>query len=437
VSADPAATRARLDRLALAGDSHLRRCRFSAGERTRSVALALYDRQLGLHDRLLTADEFLQTGSVGGFQAAAMEDAARFLDRAESASLALIERPGVPSRFGSPWIHATAAASLIALLVALWLMKAGEDRHPGQTPLAAALPDEAALKRPDETAREPSSPRESAQANQTRRSPSERARGEQADRLPDRTMLADARADATNSGGATRAKPSEASSSSRGGSADGAAPDDEGSSDQEGDAPSRAANDSAGGQNEALGAQRERARDFSGAGAPEGAAGSLQTAAAQSGSRQASARSGSAANGQQQEGQQNAAASPGAQQSSQQGNQSGAQGESSNPGASSNTAQGKGQGDGRDAIKKSRGVASMILGVPVADEVRGLPNPGLVRTLQKKITPQAQAVAGADAQDRGVRTGALGDLEHPSLQPWMKDLVRDYFSQDSSPEGQP
>jgi hypothetical protein len=79
----------------------------------------------------------------------------------------------------------------------------------------------------------------------------------------------------------------------------------------------------------------------------------------------------------------------------------------------------------------------MILGVPVPDEVRGLPNPGLVRTLQKKITPQAQAVAGADAQDRGVRTGALGDLEHPSLQPWMKDLVRDYFSQDSSPEGQP
>jgi hypothetical protein len=439
VSDGTAAVRSSLDRLARSGERHLRKCRVAAVERTRSAALALYDRQLGLHDRLLTADEFLQSASGGGFEAAAMEDAARFLGQAESASLLRIERPEARSRFGSPWIYAGAGIALIALLVGLWLTKGIEDLDPEQNPIAAVLPGDVSPKQSEVATLESPAPRASAQTSPTRRSASERATGEQSDGLPDRGLLAAAQADdAANTGGATRARPSQASSSTSGGSADGAAPDDKGPSEQGADAPTRAANNSPGGQNDSANAQRQRAHDLSGANAPESSAtGALQTAAANGGSRQASARSGSEASGQQQDGPKSAAGSAGAQQSSQQANQSGAQGESSNPGASSTTSQGKGQGASRDALKKSRGVASMILGVPVPDEVRGLPNPGLVRTLQKKIAPQAQPVAAADAQDRGARTGALGNLEHPSLQPWMKDLVRDYFSQDSSPEGQP
>jgi hypothetical protein len=74
----------------------------------------------------------------------------------------------------------------------------------------------------------------------------------------------------------------------------------------------------------------------------------------------------------------------------------------------------------------------MILGVPVPDRVQGLPNPGLVRTVQKKTVPKEEQVVAAQAQSRGARTGEIGHIEHPLLRPWMKDLVRDYFSADST-----
>ena len=57
---------------------------------SRSRALAEADRQLGLSDRLVTADEFMRSGARTGFQQAAVEDASL---RSEAAASAALEAP--------------------------------------------------------------------------------------------------------------------------------------------------------------------------------------------------------------------------------------------------------------------------------------------------------------------------------------------------------
>ena len=50
--------------------------------------------------------------------------------------------------------------------------------------------------------------------------------------------------------------------------------------------------------------------------------------------------------------------------------------------------------------KKSRGVASLVLGVPIPDRVNGQPNKGRIRITQQRITPEAEQSDPVAAQDR-------------------------------------
>jgi hypothetical protein len=77
--------------------------------------------------------------------------------------------------------------------------------------------------------------------------------------------------------------------------------------------------------------------------------------------------------------------------------------------------------------KKSRGTASLVLGVPIPDRVKGQPNPGKTKITQERVQPKAEAQVSADAQNRQPRSSPSAALQRQDLEPWMRNLVRDYF----------
>lgn len=78
--------------------------------------------------------------------------------------------------------------------------------------------------------------------------------------------------------------------------------------------------------------------------------------------------------------------------------------------------------------KKSRGVASLVLGVPIPDHVKGQPNPGRTKITQERVQPRADTAAPIDAESRGERATPVGPFTRRTLAPWMRDVVRTYFS---------
>lgn len=82
---------------------------------------------------------------------------------------------------------------------------------------------------------------------------------------------------------------------------------------------------------------------------------------------------------------------------------------------------------GPGGLKKTRGVAAMLLGVPLPDHLRGQPNPGRMKVQRERSEPEEKRSPIALAAARGVIDGPLGPLAHQRLLPWMQALVRDYF----------
>lgn len=77
--------------------------------------------------------------------------------------------------------------------------------------------------------------------------------------------------------------------------------------------------------------------------------------------------------------------------------------------------------------KKSRGVASLVLGVPVPDHVKGQPNPGRVKVNQERVQPQGEDMPKGTAKDRGQRTSPAGHLSERTLDLSKRHIVREYF----------
>ena len=77
--------------------------------------------------------------------------------------------------------------------------------------------------------------------------------------------------------------------------------------------------------------------------------------------------------------------------------------------------------------KKSRGVASLVLGVPVPDHVKGQPNAGRVKITQERIQPKSEKAEPANAEDRGERQTPYEPVPQRQLTPDLKRVVRDYF----------
>lgn len=77
--------------------------------------------------------------------------------------------------------------------------------------------------------------------------------------------------------------------------------------------------------------------------------------------------------------------------------------------------------------KKSRGVASLVLGVPIPDHVKGQLNPGKIKITQERVEPRADEAQPIDADHRREREQPIGSFARPELLPWMQQLLQTYF----------
>jgi hypothetical protein len=77
--------------------------------------------------------------------------------------------------------------------------------------------------------------------------------------------------------------------------------------------------------------------------------------------------------------------------------------------------------------KKSRGVASLVLGSPIPDHIKGRPNPGKTKITQERVQPETEDAQPFQGTSRPAREAPFGTLDKPDLLPWMRELVRSYY----------
>jgi hypothetical protein len=82
---------------------------------------------------------------------------------------------------------------------------------------------------------------------------------------------------------------------------------------------------------------------------------------------------------------------------------------------------------GPSTQKKSRGTASLVLGVPIPDRIKGQPGRGKTKITQERIEPEAEDFEVLSAGARAPRSSPVGHVARPDLAPWMRALVRAYF----------
>jgi len=83
---------------------------------------------------------------------------------------------------------------------------------------------------------------------------------------------------------------------------------------------------------------------------------------------------------------------------------------------------------GASPRKKSRGTASLVLGVPVPDHIKGQPNPGMTKVTRERGEPERESADSVKAGARKKRSSPAGTVPRAELSPWLKELLRRYFS---------
>jgi hypothetical protein len=77
--------------------------------------------------------------------------------------------------------------------------------------------------------------------------------------------------------------------------------------------------------------------------------------------------------------------------------------------------------------KKTRGVAAMLLAVPMPDRLQGTPNPGRTKSIQEQSRPEPDLSGLAAVSDRGSNQATLGTVTQQSDPVWLQQVVRTYF----------
>ena len=84
---------------------------------------------------------------------------------------------------------------------------------------------------------------------------------------------------------------------------------------------------------------------------------------------------------------------------------------------------------GPGGLKKTRGVAAMLLGVPMPDQLQGQINQGRMKVQRERDEPTAKDVASVTAEFRGRIDQSLGSIPHHSMALSMQQVVKNYFLQ--------
>lgn len=448
----------------------------------RGSSLGLFDRQLGLANRLTTADEFMAAGERSAFMAAAIDDAA---EPAQQALHSPLRAVATDRRWRlSRWSLLSVPGALAILLLTVWLGGLERPRADGR-PGAGTPEDKQAGPEPALFARvaEGAAGETAASDNNALSSPDAEdgrapANGETDDADDNPEPMADAAA-GNRGGQPARSAQSERAAMHR----SGAVPSGSGS-----EARAMAANSrqsSAGGRSTAVGQQHEqssrdqhnaqlrtdRLEQQAAASAQERATGETvdSTRSGESGrtdSQGDSARSGSdgrsdssregerGADGsrqgeQGQRGPESGAASDrrsaagdspsrsqvgdqGEGRSSAKSEEQNSQGEGGQPGNRGAEAKGGEQGGGgsdggEESIKKNRGAATAMLALPTGDRLIGSRGEGPEQVRQEQSAPEEAHGSPVATRARTERGDRIGTLQHASVSDWSRDLVKGYF----------
>ena len=390
----------------------------------RRVCLALYDQILGLKGRLQAADEFLATRAEGAFERAAIEDAAPFARRARDAELPAVRTPA-PALGAERWPLAVAGVLTLAAAILLGELTPGVGASELEIPdkLAAQFltDDEILVDEDIEPPRRKSVSRLSLDG-QRLSSPGEsglEAERERASRSD--TGTGDARSSsANNSAAASLAR--QAGRAAAGASGEGTSQRNE---PREQPAKPRRDNDSRPEET-----REEKPETSQGVGGGSGRSSGSRTSASDQPAADDKARNDEAEgdatdDAEDEEDEEQKGAST---QRPMLNNRKASVDRSLSPsgiGDQENPdANGRG---GPGGLKKTRGVAAMLLGVPMPDHLRGKSNPGRVKVQRERADPEPKTSPPDNAADRGARRESIGYLPHPALAPWMQDTVRGYF----------
>ena len=394
---------------------------FARQRTARGVCLALYDRGLELRDRLQTADEFLQSGAQGGFERAAVEDAAASAQAALAAPPPAAPATAIRWPF-SRWPLGVAAAGALAAAFLLEGTALALTEGPPQAS-DAALVAQANAPKPTEDA--PHAQRQRGQDAEPRASTNPAlALGAypEAQRTPARPAPAGAQSAGSQAQAGARAGSDSQATAAAAGAAGTAA--------GEPPRPRDAANRKARRQKPKPPTAPDRKPSTSGVASGQGSSAGSRIAASDHPTVDNKARTDDVDNDVEDdaEDEEDEAQDAAASHRPMLNNRKAPVDRSLSPGAQSDQERDdlNGRG-GPGGLKKTRGVAAMLLGVPAPDHLRGKANPGRMKVRRERAEPEEKDAGLAHAAARGTRDRAFGNLAHPHLRPWMQAAVRDYF----------
>ena len=84
---------------------------------------------------------------------------------------------------------------------------------------------------------------------------------------------------------------------------------------------------------------------------------------------------------------------------------------------------------GAGGLKKTRGVAAKLLGVPMPDQLTGHNNPGRVKINRKNANPNLQAQEPGATSPHGELDQSIGSVPDAQMSVWMRQLIQTYFTQ--------
>lgn len=82
---------------------------------------------------------------------------------------------------------------------------------------------------------------------------------------------------------------------------------------------------------------------------------------------------------------------------------------------------------GPGGLKKTRGVAAMLLGVPLPDQLTGQVSPGRIKVQREQSIPTERSSASVAAQARSEIDESIGEMESYAPELWMRETIKAYF----------
>lgn len=386
--------------------------------------LARLDRELAAEGRLQAAHEFLGSAAPTPFMAAAIEDAETVAARAAAHELALDAQTPTPRR---AWLAPLAALATSALVALLPSNVRPEVPAPEEDAFVASVPEAARARREREPAGEREAPPTPPQREREAPSSEEGSDARSEERAVSREPEREAKESTGKTGGGRSAEstPTSSSSDSRGfqsSQSQPSQPAEQGKTPQKKPRPPK--------EREAEAASKKKLDQESGSTAGKGVgSGSSKNPGStdwDSKDQVSSDEEDPLDDDQEVDDESDESEARGGLQPSLRDRRPAVNrdltigfGNQPNPDAN-------GRG-GPSEQKKSRGVASLVLGVPIPDHVKGQPNPGRTKITQERVQPRPENAEPLEAAPRTPRAEPAGSLSRRELAPWMRALVRSYF----------